>query len=133
MILKIDIEYGEWDSLIDVDEKILNQFRFILIEYHFKNDTKINGNDQYLYYKVLKKISQNHQSFYVRCNGDRGHVANFGNNRICHIMEVSYIIRKGNKFIKDDTIYPIYDKFEYIKPKLDKLEVNLNILQLFVE
>ena len=32
MILKIDVTYGEWDSLIDVDEKILNQFRFILIE-----------------------------------------------------------------------------------------------------
>lgn len=45
MILKIDVTYGEWDSLIDVYEKILNQFRFILIEYHFKNDTKINDNN----------------------------------------------------------------------------------------
>ena len=131
MILKMDIEKCEWESLIDLNEETLNQFKYIAIEYHFDDEKTVQN--EYLYYNVLKKISKTHQPFYVRCNGDRGHVVNFGNNRICHIMEVSYIIRKGNKFIKDDTIYPIYDKFEYIKPKLNKLEVNLNILQLFVE
>ena len=131
MILKMDIEKWEWESLIDMNEETLNQFKYIAIEYHFDDEKNVQNN--YLYYNVLKKISKTHQPFYVRCNGDRDYTINFGNNRICHIMEVSYIIRKGNKFIKDDTIYPIYDKFEYIKPKLDKLEVNLNILQLFVE
>ena len=131
MILKMDIEKWEWESLIDVNEETLNQFKYIAIEYHFDDEKTVQN--EYLYYNVLKKISKTHQPFYVRCNGDRGYVVNFGNNRICHIMEVSYIIRKGNKFIKDDTIYPIYDKFEYIKPNLNKLEVNLNILQLFVE
>ena len=131
MILKMDIEKWEWESLIDVNEETLNQFKYIAIEYHFVDEKTVQN--EYLYYNVLKKISKTHQPFYVRCNGNIDYVINFGNNRICHIMEVSYIIRKGNKFIKDDTIYPIYDKFEYIKPNLNKLEVNLNILQLFVD
>ena len=131
MISKMDIEKQEWESLIDLNEETLNQFKYIAIEYHFFDEKNIEN--KYLYYNVLKKISKTHQPFYVRCNGDRGYVVNFGNNRICYNIEVSYIIRKGNRFIKDDTIYPIYDKFEYIQPQLNKLEVNLNILQLFVE
>ena len=131
MILKMDIEKWEWESLIDLNEETLNQFKYIAIEYHFFDEKNIEN--KYLYYNVLKKISKTHQPFYVRCNNDRGYVVNFGNNRICYNLEVSYIIRKGNKFIKDDTIYPIYDKFEYIQPQLNKLEVNLNILHLFVD
>lgn len=76
------------------------------MKYYFKNDTKINDNDQYLYYKVLKKISKNHQSFYVRCNG-RSKKVKFGVNYICPYLEVSYIIKKGYEFIKDEAIYPI--------------------------
>ena len=126
------IDVFMYDHTINsLNDENLNQFKYIAIEYHFDDEKNIQ--DKYLYHNVLKKISKTHQPFYVRCNGNRGHVVNFGNNRICHIMEVSYIIRKGNRFIKDDTIYPIYDKFEYIQPQLNKLEVNLNILQLFVD
>ena len=32
MILKIDIEHDEWQSLIDIKEDILNQFKYIIIE-----------------------------------------------------------------------------------------------------
>ena len=35
MILKIDIEKLEWESLIDWNEKTLNKFKYIAIEYHF--------------------------------------------------------------------------------------------------
>ena len=47
-------------------------------------------------------------------------------------MEVSYIIRKNNKFINDETIYPMYE-FDYSKPQVGKLEMNLNLLKLFDE
>ena len=131
MILKMDIEESEWESLIDLKEETLNQFKYIAIEYHFKDESEFKNNN--IYYNVLKKISKTHQAFYVRCNGDRDFLVNFGNNRICHIIEVSYVIKKGNIFIKDDTIYPIYDQFEYLTPKLGKLEANLNLLKLFDE
>ena len=128
MILKLDVEHWEWPAINDLNENTLNQFKYILIEYHFFNGDFIESK---LYYNVIKKISKTHQPFYVRCNGDRSKIINFGNNRICHIMEVSYIIRQNNIFTYDDTIYPI-DEFEYIKQNMNgKLEMNLNILKLF--
>ena len=128
MILKLDIEHWEWPAINDLNEKTLNQFKYILIEYHFNNE---NSRESKIYYNVIKKIAKTHQSFYARCNGDRSKIIKFGNNRICHIMEVSYIIRKDNFFTYDDTIYPI-DEFDYIKKNLNgKLEMNLNILKLF--
>ena len=128
MILKMDIEHWEWESLINLKEETLNQFKYLAIEYHFR-DEKI-FNDKNLYYNVLKKISKTHQAFYVRCNGDRSNKINFGCNRICHIMEVSYIIKENNIFKKDETIYPMYE-FDYSKPQLRKLEMNLNLLKVF--
>ena len=128
MILKMDIEHWEWESINDLNEDTLNKFKYIAIEYHFHDESE--ENNQNLYYNVLKKISNSHQAFYARCNGDRSKRINFGNNRICHILEVSYIIKKDNQFIKDETIYPMYE-FDYSIPEAGKLETNLNILKLF--
>ena len=129
MILKMDIEHWEWESIIDLKEDTLSKFKYIAIEYHFK-DEKIYNQTQ-LYYEVIKKISKTHQSFYVRCNGDKSRKINFGSNRICHIMEVSYIIKKDNKFLKDESIYPMYE-FDEIRPKEGKLDMNLNVLKFFM-
>jgi hypothetical protein len=35
MILKMDIEQWEWESINDLNEDILNKFKYIAIEYHF--------------------------------------------------------------------------------------------------
>ena len=112
MILKIDIEGAEWNSLNDASEEILSQFKYILIEYHF---FKINHT---LFYNVLKKIYKTHQAFYVNCVPNSG-IVFFGNNTICRQIEISYIIRKNYSFSEDDTIYPI-PEFSY----------GLNILNL---
>ena len=130
MILKIDVEHWEFESLIDLKEETLCQFKYIAIEYHFKDETRFKNNN--LYYNVLKKISKTHQAFYSRCNGDRGYIIQFGNNRICQVIEVSYIIKKDNIFRKDEAIYPIYE-FDYSVPQKGKLEMNLNILKLLEE
>ena len=130
MILKLDVEHWEWPALNDLSEKTLNQFKYILVEYHFSDEI---SNESTMYYRVMKKLATTHQSFYARCNGNRANIIQFGNNRICHIIEVCYIIRKNNIFTYDDTIYPI-DEFEYIQQQLNgKLEMNLNILKLFSE
>ena len=128
MILKIDIEHNEWEALNEVKEGILEHFKYIIMEYHFKDEKDFDNKN--IYYNVLKKIHSTHQVFYLTCNGRHLKKANFGNNRICRNLEVSYIIKKGNIFIKDTTIYPMYE-FEFSGPKLDKLEENLNILKLF--
>ena len=128
MILKMDIDRWEWQSIIGLKEKTLNQFKYIAIEFHFKDEKKFKNNN--IYYNVIKKISKTHQAFYARCNGARYWKVNFGHNRICHIMEVSYVIKKDNIFKKDEAIYPIYE-FDYSKPKKGKLEMNLNLLKVF--
>lgn len=125
MILKIDVEYCEWNAIRDISNNILNQFKYITIEFHFMNE-----NEAKLYYEVLKKIQNSHQVFYLRCN-ERNKIITFGNNRICKFLEVSYIIKKGNKFLKDESVYPIFE-FDFVGPKLNgKSEMNLNILKLF--
>ena len=50
MILKIDVEGWEWDSLNELNEYTLRQFKYIVIEYHFLESSK-----EELYYNVLKK------------------------------------------------------------------------------
>lgn len=126
MILKIDVEHCEWESLKDISKNILNQFKYIAIEFHFRN----NETEAKLYYEVLKKLQENHQVFYLRCY-KRYNIVNFGNNRICRALEASYIIKKGYKFSKDKSIYPIFE-FDFLGPNLDiREEMNLNILKLF--
>ena len=44
MILKIDIEHWEFVSLIDLKEETLNQFKYIAIEYHFRDQIKFKNN-----------------------------------------------------------------------------------------
>ena len=48
MILKIDVEYAEWEALLDTPSDILQKFKYITIEFHFKNETE-------KYFEVLKK------------------------------------------------------------------------------
>ena len=95
MILKIDVEYAEWDSMNEVSDNILKQFKYILIEFHFLKD------NLKLYYNVLKKLYKTHQVFYINCSDE---LTTFGNNRFCRNIEVSYIIRDGNIFEKDKSI-----------------------------
>jgi hypothetical protein len=128
MILKMDVEFWEFESIIDTKEEILKQFKFIVVEYHFRVDKLSSEKD--MFYKAIKKLYKTHQPFYIRCNGDRSNKVNFGNNRICMILEVCYVIRKGNSFKKDEAVYPMYE-FDYSVILPGKLEMNLNILKLF--
>ena len=130
MILKIDIEHAEWESLIDLSSKILRQFKYILIEYHFIEDRI--SNETLLYYNVIKKLNETHQPFYLRCH-NQYLIVNFGNNRFCRYLEVSYVIKKDNEFTRDPTVYPIkeFDLYDFSKYIPKKGEMNLNILKLF--
>ena len=120
MILKMDIESCEWNTLKDLPDDILNQFKYIIIELHFDKEPNI-------YYEVLRKLYKTHQVFYFYCNNGFN-VITFGNNRICQFLEVSWVIRKDNTFIKDSAIYPIED---FKRTTTTYSEINLNIFKLF--
>ena len=123
MILKVDVEFSEWESFIDFPEELLKKFRFLLFEFHFAN------NDLDIYVKVLAKLNKYHQAFYVHCV-NCGDVIQIGDLRICTALEVSYIIKEGHEFEIDDSIYPV--------PELDTkclqnivLDFNDNIFKYF--
>ena len=124
MILKMDVEHSEWESLINTPDEILKKFKYIAIEYHFDKKEKI-----YLYYNVLKKLKNTHQVFYLHCNNCGGYFY-FGNFTICNALEVSYIIKEGNQFEKDESVYPIpeFDFKNCLKPSLD---FNFNLLKFY--
>lgn len=126
MILKMDVEYNEWNSLKDLSDNLLKQFKYIIIEFHFWKPRK----ESKIYYEVLQKLEKNHQVFYFRCH-KRTKISSFGNNRICRNLEVSYVIKEGNQFTSDDSIYPLFE-FDFEGPRSTKnLEYNLNIIKLF--
>ena len=124
MILKIDVEFAEWDALLDTPEEIFEKFKYITIEFHFSNETE-------KYFKVFKKLYKTHQVIYVVCNNYISNSFSFlKNNIICTYIEISFVIRKGNKFYTDNTTYPIPElkSKNYMKPIHP---YNLNILKLF--
>ena len=95
MILKIDVEGWEWNSL---NEYILRQFKYIVIEYHFLELSK-----EELYYNVLKKVHKSHQVFYYKCNG-RNTISPLKNRIIILIKKIQFIqflnsIMLGQKII----------------------------------
>ena len=118
MILKIDIEHSEWGALSNISENTLKQFKYILIEFHFRFD-----NQMPYYYKILKKLLNTHEIFYIHCNGC-GVIQNF-KNIICSALEVSYVIKDNYKFIKDDSIYPIPELETRNCGRLSNFDLNL--------
>ena len=123
MILKVDIEYSEWESFIDFPEELLKKFRFLLFEFHFANK------DLDIYAKVLAKLSKYHQAFYVHCV-NCGNVIQIGDLRLCDALEVSYIIKEGHEFEIDDSIYPVPEFDTKCDPN-KVLDFNDNIFKYF--
>ena len=95
MILKIDIEHNEWEPLKEISEKILNQFKYIILELHL-----YKYEEYQLYFDVLKKLTNSHQTFHIHCCNCGG-LFIVGSNPICKALEISFIIKKGKTFIKD--------------------------------
>ena len=102
MILKIDIEGEEWNIFNDTSEGILNNFKYIVGEFHFK--------DKYIpiYSTVFKKLNKTHQIFHLHCNNFLP-IINFDGNNICSLLEVSFIIKENNKFSKTIDYFPVKD------------------------
>ena len=100
MILKIDIESSEWQVFENLPNNILNQFKYIVGEFHFSDYGSIK------YYEILKKIQNTHQVFHLHCN-NYGRIIDIRGYKICNALEMSFIIKEGHQFVNDDSIYPI--------------------------
>ena len=122
MILKIDIEGEEWNIFHNLGKDTLTQFKYILVEFHF--DKKFES----LFIKVLKKLNETHQIFHLHCNNCCSFI-NFDGHIICYALEISYILRGNNTFIKSSDYYPIKNMdYQNVKKNLD-IDHFLNIYQ----
>jgi len=86
MILKLDIEGGEWNILNEINQEILIQFKYIIIEFNF---TDIFASK---YKEVFQKLNQTHQIFHLHCNNCCP-IINFDGYNLCSILEISLIIK----------------------------------------
>ena len=102
MILKMDIEGSEWDSFLYMSFNILRQFKYIVVEFHFFDNYKS------IYSKVFKKLNKTHQIFHLHCN-NCGQIINFDEYNICNLLEISFVIREENIFVKSTEKYPLKD------------------------
>ena len=100
MILKLDIENEEWSVFNDVSTDILKQFKYIVVEFHF-NNIFISE-----YIKVFRKLNKNHQIFHLHCN-NCGEIVKFDGYNICNLLEISFVIRENNSFLKPIDYFPI--------------------------
>ena len=125
MILKMDVEGFEWDVINGLSDDILKRFKYITLELHLDN------NPPDFHYNVIKKLSKFHQAIFIRFN-NAGNLIQFGNNKICSLMEITYMIKEGNEFIRDNSIYPIKE-FYFKNVDGPDVDFDLNIFKLFYQ
>ena len=72
----------------------------IVVEFHF-NNIFISE-----YIKVFRKLNKNHQIFHLHCN-NCGEIVKFDGYNICNLLEISFVIRENNSFLKPIDYFPI--------------------------
>ena len=105
IILKIDIESHEWEVFQNLPTNILNQFKYIVGEFHISKQKKFN------YYNILEKLELTHQIFHLHCN-NCGKIIELDGYKICNLLEISLIKKSGYNFYKDNNKLPI-DGLDY--------------------
>ena len=100
MILKMDIEGAEWNIFNELKEELILQFKYILVEFHFKEKYKS------IYLDVFKKINKTHQIFHLHCN-NLGTLIYYDGYIICSAIEVSFIIKEKETLIKSSDLFPV--------------------------
>lgn len=102
MILKIDIEGGEWESLRNVPELTLNSFVQVLIEFHNLHDI-YNPEILDRYIEVLSALRRSHALVNVHANNWSPYSV-IGGFPLPDTIEVTYVRRDSCK-VMDGTDY----------------------------
>lgn len=102
LIMKMDIEGGEWDVLTNTPSQLLNNFKQITLELHDlcnqENGKKI--------FNVLKKINLTHQAIWV--HGNNGNEAQkAGGILIPNLLEITYLRKDSYLFESADCVFPM--------------------------
>jgi hypothetical protein len=68
LILQMDIEKFEYETIMNMSDKLLNRFRIIIIEFHYLNYIWDNNFFQMLIGRVFEKILKNHTCVHIHPN-----------------------------------------------------------------
>jgi hypothetical protein len=104
MVLKIDIEGHEWDSLDALDVSIFAQFRQIVAEFHGMRMLNIVSFQQRAY-RLFAKLREHHEVIHVHGNNFGG-IPVVEGIPIADCIELSYANRRYYSFSPSDEIFP---------------------------
>lgn len=133
-LLKMDIEYNEWEPLLAIDTEMLRQFNQILIEFHiisiakngcypnakkrcflspyfqdFYQNIAVRFNDDLFgkYYEVIKKLNDKFYIFHIHANSSLP-LIEVGDYRLPPLLEMSFMRKDLVKNIQETTAsFPI--------------------------
>jgi hypothetical protein len=104
LILKIDIEGGEWDVFASMPAEQLEQFSQIVLEFHDLH--RLNEADRiWRVLEVLTHLHRTHQSVHVHAN-NWGTMVTIGGITLPDVIEVTYARRSDHTFIQCHRIFP---------------------------
>lgn len=108
LILKSDVEGGEWDLLEAATSAELQKFRQIVIEFHgFGYAHREEAYDRFI--RTFEKINKTHQSINVHGNNFSSYA--FGEGSIPQVLEISYARKSDYDFKKfDKALADIFNK-----------------------
>lgn len=115
MILKMDVEGAEWNVFSKINPNILKCFDQIVLEMH--GLWNLSMREKIL--ETFRRLNRFHQLVHI--HGSNGSfVIESGSRNIPNIIEMTYINRKGRKFIKSSRFFPtqIDEKNNGILPEI---------------
>ena len=101
MLLKMDIEGGEWDVFSTISSKTLKQFDQIVCEFHSMYRIELLE----IIKECLKKLNETHQLVHVHANNNCS-ILKTGNFIMPQCLEVTYINKTGREFTDSDRFFP---------------------------
>ncbi|MCM1174206.1 MAG: FkbM family methyltransferase [Blautia sp.] len=102
MILKMDVEGAEWETINSMESGILNQFSQMIFEFH--GLTNINRKNEI--FSVLKKINETHQAVWIHANSVCS--SSMGKETIMpSTLEVTYANKRRYRFEHIDYNAPL--------------------------
>ena len=105
LILKMDIEGGEYDALLPAPACVLNRFRIIVIEVHW---LEVLASSDYMSsgaYLLLEKLAQTHVCIHVHPNNCCGQVVDsISGMNIPRVMEFTYLRRDRFAEVPDSSL-----------------------------
>jgi hypothetical protein len=104
MVLKIDIEGHEWDSLDALDPAIFDKFRQIAAEFHGLRMLNVDSFRQRAH-RVLSKLRRTHEVIHVHGNNFGGMVVVEG-IPIADCLELTLVNRRHYSFALASEIFP---------------------------